>query len=105
MTYCSYDNLLEVLKSKGVEFTEPLPNCPKHLDYVCMDMAGKCTKGNEKNCSQNMQFFIDNRLFQINVVFCYEKDSRIGFVRKEDLSVKNLLVRNIITEEELQLLA
>ena len=77
MTYFSYDELKSLLELKGVEFTEPTPSCPKHLNYVCMDMAGKCSEGNSRNCSQDCSFMYKKRFFQFHVLYTSERMTRL----------------------------
>ena len=101
MTYFSYDELKSLLELKGVEFTEPTPSCPKHLNYVCMEMAGKCSEGNNRNCSQDCSFMYKKRFFQFHVLYTFRKNDKIGFVRLEDRCIQNLLSRNVIKVEDL----
>lgn len=101
MTYCSFDSLLHWLDTKGVEFVEPIPSCPKHLNYVCMQMAGKCSIGNKRQCVQLLQFIHENRFFSVQVIFSFTENSKTGFIRSEDTGIKRMLSRHMITESEL----
>lgn len=101
MTYYSYEKLKDFLDKKGVNFIEPTPNCPKHLNSYCLGKNGNCAEGNTRNCSQDCSFMYDKRFYKFHVLFSYKINDRIGFVRKEDLCIKNLIYKNIISESDL----
>lgn len=104
MTYCCYEKLKSLLIDKGVEFIEPIPSCPKHLNYICMNMAGKCSEGNKRNCFQSCSFLYNNRFFQFHVLYTFNPNEKKGFIRLEDRCIQNLISKNIINESELVVL-
>lgn len=101
MTYFSFDDLIKALKNKGVELIDPIPSCPMHLNYVCMEMAGKCDLGNKRQCIQFMRFLHDKKFFAVQVLFSFYKNSKTGFVRTEDLGITAILKDGILGLEEL----
>ena len=106
MTYCSYTDLMRLLRNKGVKVIGNAPNCPKQMDSFCMGKAGHCEQGNRRDCEQFCTVMTGNGgRYRFQVLFVYRANSREGYIVKESLSIQNLIERKIILESELTELA
>ena len=95
---CSFEKLLQILSgNSGYTHEPPVPNCPKNADAICANLAGHCETGNSHQCEQKFRFFINGIMFQLAIQYAYKKNSRTGFFESNDIAIKRLILKNILT--------
>ena len=74
--------------------------CPIRQNHICLQTYNNCQRGLDNNCPQRLKIFLDNRLFDIEVIFYGE--NRKGFINTESMSVQNFVKRNKIDLQSLE---
>ncbi|MBQ9238764.1 MAG: hypothetical protein IJ191_05545 [Treponema sp.] len=106
MTYCSYTDLLRLLRERGATVIGTEPSCPKQLDSFCIETAGHCEQGNRRDCEQPCTVMTERGgRYRFQVLFVYHANSREGYIVKESLCIQNLIERKVIRESDLTELA
>lgn len=80
----------------GAIFDSAIPDCPKHADPVCAEIAGKCQNGNSRSCLQRCLFYFGSTLYIIPVTFLLAPGGHDGYVLDTDVAIRRLIRKGII---------
>lgn len=95
----AFDKFKKVLNQLQVKITQDT-SCPMKQNQICLQTFNSCQKGQDDSCSQRLKFSLNNKLFDIEVLFYGEE--RKGFINSESMSVKNFVIKNKLSLEQLK---
>lgn len=95
-----FDEVLERLKTvPGFEAcSDPIPRCPKSADARCTSGYTTCQDGKTGSCVQYFDYFVNSRMFSVEIKFYDAPDTHRGLVLKKNVALAWLFSKNILDE-------